>query len=545
MERVKQELSRAQKLNSEQTSQFDKLKKQNDSFDTKLQESRKQNLVDQGEIKELRAKLRVSENERGHLALKSEEGGDARKSIAALEVKRKEELRERDRHIAELEKSVATEQKRNLALEGKLLEARGRTQQELDEARKTISSLRSKVAVAEEDVASARTGAGQREEELITQLESARNMIQRVAEEYGRLASSTVPKASYDAVKRENCTLRLNVTKLQRKFTIADSEVHEMVDLLKVSRDQCRALEHILRGVRADLDSQADVLSEAFLMVDDTPPNEYAELESRLLAVALDESTRRVDTIAAQLSSTELFTDWYKALGRTLLHDYSLACTELSAAAEENQVHQNATTVATTHVSTLSTQLEAAKLQTDSIQRQAAELSERLEVAKAREASLKGEATKRERDVKTEKQAAKERLEREKEMVNHLQTSMERQRFAEDEMRSEISTYATTHLALTAADTDVFRLSRALAESEDYAHAYRTLVDEVNALVDRNALAEEEAQQLSKFNAELLSHKNPAQKIMYVDRIRQELADAKQVSNTRLGVDLNPDRCVL
>ena len=70
----------------------------------------------------------------------------------------------------------------------------------------------------------------------------------------------------------------------------------------------------------------------------------------------------------------------------------------------------------------------------------------------------------------------------------------------------------------------------ALAESEDYAHAYRTLVDEVNALVDRNALAEEEAQQLSKFNAELLSHKNPAQKIVYVDRIRQELADTKQVS---------------
>jgi len=83
--------------------------------------------------------------------------------------------------------------------------------------------------------------------------------------------------------------------------------------------------------------------------------------------------------------------------------------------------------------------------------------------------------------------------------------------------------------APAAADRGVYRLSRALAESEDYAHAYQTLVDEVNGLVDRNALAEEEAQQLSKFNAELLSHKNPAQKIMYVDRIRQELADVKQV----------------
>jgi len=446
VERVKQELSRAQKLNSEKTSQLDKLKKQNDSFDAKLQESRKQNLVDQAEIKELRAKLRVSENERGHLTSKSEESGDAKKSLAALEAKRKEELRERDRRIVELEKSVANEQRRNEVLEGKLLESKGRTQQELDEARKTISSLRSKVVVAEEDIASVRSGAGQREEELIARLESARAMLRRVADEYGRLASSTVPKVSHDAVRRENHNLQLNVTRLQRKFAIADSEVHEMVDLLKVSRDQTHALEHILRGVWSDLDSHADALSGALLVVDDTPSDEYAKLESHLLSIALDEAERRTDIIAAQLSSVELFAHWYKTLGRTLLHDYSLACTELSAAAEENQAHQNATTVATTHISTLSTQLEAAKLQTDSIQRQATELSEQLEVAKAREISLKEETTKRERDIKVEKQAAKERLQREKEMVSHLQASMERQRFAEDEMRSEISTYGAVSL---------------------------------------------------------------------------------------------------
>ena len=141
--------------------------------------------MDQAEIKELRAKLRVSENERGHLALKSEESGDTKRSLAVLEAKRKEELRERDRRVAELEKSVADGQGRNEALERKLLESKGRAQQELDEARKTILSLQRKAAVAEEDVASARTGAGQREEELIAQLESARAMVQQVAEEYG------------------------------------------------------------------------------------------------------------------------------------------------------------------------------------------------------------------------------------------------------------------------------------------------------------------------------------------------------------------------
>ena len=96
-------------------------------------------------------------------------------------------------------------------------------------------------------------------------------------------------------------------------------------------------------------------------------------------------------------------------------------------------------------------------------------------------------------------------------------------------MKSPCTPFHCPSRSLTATDLGGLRLSRALAESEDYAHAYQTLVEEVNALVDRNALAEEEAQQLSKFNAALLSHKNPAQKIMYVDRIRQELADAKQV----------------
>ena len=45
----------------------------------------------------------------------------------------------------------------------------------------------------------------------------------------------------------------------------------------------------------------------------------------------------------------------------------------------------------------------------------------------------------------------------------------------------------------------------------------------------KNALAEEEARRLSQFNAEILGHNNPSQRIMYVDRIRRELHETKQV----------------
>ena len=443
MERLKQELSRVQKLNSEHTSRVDKLKKQNDSLDAKLQETRKQNIVDQAEIKELRTKLRVSENERGHLALKSEKSGDAKKSLAILEVKRKEELLEREKRIVELEKSVANEQRRNEVLEGKLLESEGRSRRELEEARETISSLRGKVASTEEDVKSARAGAGQREEDLIAQLESARAMIQQVAQEYGRLASSTVPRASYDILKQENSSLQLSTNRLQGKFVVADAQAKEMTELLRVSRDQNHALEHILNGVWADLDSRTSAISGVLLPVDDGSPVCYAEIEIQLASIALDVSTRRNEVITTHLLSSELFTHWHKTLGRTLLHDYSLACTELSAAAEETQAHQNTITVATTHVTTLSSQLEAAQLQSDSIQRHAGELSERLETANARVAFLKEDAARRGEEARAEKQAAKERLERERETVKHLQTSTERQKFAEEEMRNEISMYVT------------------------------------------------------------------------------------------------------
>ena len=52
----------------------------------------------------------------------------------------------------------------------------------------------------------------------------------------------------------------------------------------------------------------------------------------------------------------------------------------------------------------------------------------------------------------------------------------------------------------------------------------------VAKLKSRNALAEEEADYLSQFNAHILGHANVNQRIYYVDRIRKDLSDAKQVS---------------
>lgn len=72
------------------------------------------------------------------------------------------------------------------------------------------------------------------------------------------------------------------------------------------------------------------------------------------------------------------------------------------------------------------------------------------------------------------------------------------------------------------------RLSTELQGLEWYEQAYENLNKQIALLVSRNKIAEEEATELSQCNAEILGHHNPAQRIMYVDRIRRELAEAKQ-----------------
>jgi len=76
----------------------------------------------------------------------------------------------------------------------------------------------------------------------------------------------------------------------------------------------------------------------------------------------------------------------------------------------------------------------------------------------------------------------------------------------------------------------VYRLTTELANAEGYQDAYSQLYEQIGLLIARNQLAEEEAERISKFNAQILGHNNPAQRIMYVDRIRTELAEAKMVS---------------
>jgi len=79
-----------------------------------------------------------------------------------------------------------------------------------------------------------------------------------------------------------------------------------------------------------------------------------------------------------------------------------------------------------------------------------------------------------------------------------------------------------------------------LTDAERYREAYHKLLDQVGVLAAKNQLAESETNRLSQFNAEILGHNNPAQRIVYLDRVRRELAETKQVCG--LPLSLRPAR---
>jgi len=109
-----------------------------------LQEIRKSASADQAEVKDLRVKLRMAEHERTQLSSKQGEVGETKKALQAVESKRRDEMRERDRKIAELEKALAGEKKKREGADAKLKEVKAKLTRKL-RSRQTTQDLEGQV----------------------------------------------------------------------------------------------------------------------------------------------------------------------------------------------------------------------------------------------------------------------------------------------------------------------------------------------------------------------------------------------------------------
>lgn len=533
-------MSRAQRTATEQTERADKLKKQNDALEARVQELKKASTTEQSELRELRLKLRASEHERTQLASKHNDAGETRKALQAAEARRKDDLRERDRKIAEMEKTLAAERKKRETAEARWQEAKAKTDGRVDEARATAQDLEARLQETQKEAQAARqaleeleASSEDTEEELLVQLEQHRAMLARVAEEYGRLASASVALSVHEQAKRDSAALQLRSNRLERKLANSEGQVVELANLIRQVKDENAFLSTQLREARHEVDTYRHALASAA----DTSaiPDPLVNIASGLGIVSREQLALQAETHQAVLADVQLWGAFDRSQRDHLLFHASVLNKGLDDIRAELTKRTGELSASEAAQAQLSDSLQRAQTECAEAQRMLAENTAELAEARVQGATMKKELEAAQANARAEVARVEQILQREKEGSQRLSAAVQKAKQAEQFLRSEVEQWVSRHSwhprPTNTNDTrpSANRLSSDLAEAERYEEAYNALLAEVDALVLRNALAEDEAQALSKHNAELLGHHNPAQRIMYVDRIRRELHNTKQV----------------
>ncbi|KAJ7594855.1 hypothetical protein C8J56DRAFT_927788 [Mycena floridula] len=508
IERLKLDLARYQKAHTDQSTISEKLKKQNDLLELRNAELQKSQANDQMELKSLKHKLRMAENatrvaEQSHAQLVSQVG-DVREL--------KKELKERDRRISELEK----ERKKREGLEAKLRETQAKGEQDVQAVRDVVVSLKRDLASARDELqdASSRIARVERdasvaEADLQYQLDKHYTMMTRMAQAYAHLAASTVPEQMLNHAKQENATLHLQNARLVRKLANSEGQVVELANFARQMKEENVRLSVCLQSTEQEVSFYVDMLGDALqhqtdLQRDARNSREMAQAFAHLSEEMRPRSNLFDETISLSFELSLLHS-------HQLLFAYSVIQQELDIEATANARHSRELVDASTRQATLASEMDQVRQSWDSCQlllRTAEELAEGL-----RSSSEKLKLQVKELESKLDGLSSQHQvsLKKEQDTAQRLTLMVQKGRMAEDGLRAEIET-----------------LTCELADAERYQEAYYTLSDEVGALVARKALAEEEAKRLSEFNAEIIGHQNPAQRILYVERIRNELAETKQ-----------------
>ncbi|KAJ7733748.1 hypothetical protein DFH07DRAFT_845306 [Mycena maculata] len=505
VDRLKLELARSQKAATEHADCLEKQKKQNAILDVRIQDLKKTSSTEQAELKDLRVKLKMSEHERTQLFLKQGEAGELKKAMQALESKRRDEIRERDRLIADLEKSATGEKKKRELAEARLQEIQGTGDVELRAARATATSLEVQLTQSQEEtrravqaLAITEADAAEQQRSLIDQLEQHRLLLSTVAEEYGRLAAGTVSTTVHSKLRHEHGVLQMRTWRLERKLANSEGQITELVNLIHYAHDTNAVLVRQIRDLQEECDFHCRTPPDGLYDLPQLMP-----LYDALTAAMHDIHETELSICRSDNILTTTLVELYRLTYGELTGEYLATNAELG---EEQLVSRNLRA----RQGTLEAELEQAQQERDDRNNELTTTKRMVDDMKTSVAWAEQQSSDYEQKMKAAIHQSEMVATNDKNALHQLTETVKRNRMTEDGLRAEIELLTTE-----------------LADCEQFQAAYYSLSDEVNSLIARNELAEGEAQQLSKFNAEILGHHNPAQRIMYVDRIRRELAEIK------------------
>ncbi|KAG2345547.1 hypothetical protein BDR05DRAFT_960483 [Suillus weaverae] len=522
IERYKFEVACLSKTNLEHGERLDKLKKHNEVLESRIQEYKKNNIADQSELKGLRVKLRMSEHERTQLAGKQGESSEAKKALQSLEARRKDEVRERERKIAELEKAASAEKKKREVLECYVNEVKGKADEETRKSRDMMTAIQKKLDTANKDSQDARQeltslqGRAENEgNDFATRLDQYRSVLSRVAEEYGRLAITTVAASNHATLVKDHTALQLRSYRLERKLANSEAQVVELANLVRHTQDENTLLRRELCDTQEEVAFHLQTLQENRAALDShshrTELHELLCLEGDIHQSERDIANETTAVQESALMCTRTISDFYRSYNDELLPE----CSRLDGILEKQHeidralIDQLARNSAERDV--LRAELTKAQVEITTGRRALADAQISLTEGHTEQHTLQRRVEELENIIQNTAASHKQALQRERDTSQKLSVALHVRKTAEDALKADLE-----------------QLQSELADLSRFQEAYYNLVDETEALVARNNLAEEEAENLSKFNAEILGHNNPVQRILYVDRIRRELSEVKQ-----------------
>jgi predicted nucleic acid-binding Zn-ribbon protein len=453
VDRLKFELTRSRQTTTDQADRIEKVKKQNDTLDARLQDMKKSASADQAEIKDLRVKLRMADHERTQLSSKQGEVGETKKALQTLESKRRDEMREGDRKIAELEKALAGEKKKKEGADARLKEIKAKADEEVQNIRQTSRGLRVQVDDARSEARRAQTSlanlegqAGSKEEDLLSQLEQHRYLLRRVAEEYGRLASVTVPVAEHSRLKHEHTALNLYTLRVERKLANSEAQAVELANLIRHTKEQNEFLSAQLK----DTQNAIAFYSQALRDTTDNAAATFATVDRTvdMNVAVLDQELRNTEQMVHKLRIFDIETslEFYRLTSEQLLLTYSAAD---KALVTEQQIAQRQTAELSGAVTTrdnLAAQLEAITAEHESVKQLLAAANTALAKAKADTETTAQQMVIVEERMRAEGAKNREALQKVHEAAQRLAATVQITKMSEEGLRAELEEYVLQQL---------------------------------------------------------------------------------------------------
>ncbi|KAH7108286.1 hypothetical protein BKA62DRAFT_17108 [Auriculariales sp. MPI-PUGE-AT-0066] len=425
---------------------------------------------------------------------------ESKKQVSALQT----DVRQMRTKVADSDRaeSVRTKerQKRDDA-ESKLKEAHSTSESALSQFKKQAAELALELAKA-----TARSDDLEQRLQVATSLASSRQeLLYTVARQAGALCGSAVSRSKYEMQAGNAAALKLRVVRLERKLADRDAQNQELAHLI-------RSMQSERRTTLAALDASERALAWGRLLnqehndAQSAPAIDRSELEDErkehaFHLEAAHERRRALKTVLSGITTDLRLSD--ERLAQT-----QLLCTNLLTNVDLQQVEIAGLKASLTSVST---QREVTQTECDNALGRIAELERRTRHAELEEAHWRSRVGEVDLRVNAAELKCAEAVKAEKAASRNLATAIQHGKLREE---------------LLEADADTLR--KALEDAARYEQLFEELSHEMRGIVARGVLAEAEAERLSVFNAEILSHTNPQQKILYLDKLRKQLSDTQQ-----------------